>query len=154
MNRGDLGYNLLLFLHIFSAIAGIGNYMLAGLRAAWASKAGGPAPGVIAEAETKSGKVADIFVYLIFITAIALILLGDGIEFSEMWVSIAFVLYFVALGISHGVMKPASRKARELGAARGGPDMPALQQRLAVGGTALNLLAAALLALMIWQPGA
>ena len=154
MTRGDFLYDFLLFLHILSAIAGIGNYMLGGLRAASASKAGGPAPGAVSNAEMTSGKVADIFIYLIFITAIPLIIPEGGPEFSDMWVSAAFLLYIVALGISHGVMKPSARKARELGAAGGGPEMPAIQQRLAIGGTALNLLAVALLALMIWQPGA
>ena len=145
-------YKLLLFLHILSAIVGIGNYMLAGVRAAAAAKVGPPAPGAVGNAEYASGKVADIFVYLIFITAVALILVGEGTEFSEMWVSLSFLLYIVALGISHGLMKPAARKARELGAAGGGAEMPALQKRLAVGGTVLNVLGAALLGLMIWQP--
>lgn len=154
MTRGDFAYDLILFLHILSAIAGIGNYMLAGLRAASASKAGGPAAGAVSDAEMTSGKVADIFIYLIFITAIALIIPENGPEFSDMWVSLSFLLYIVALGISHGVMKPTARKARELGAAGGGPEMPSIQQRLAIGGTALNVLAVGLLALMIWKPGA
>ena len=147
-------YKLLLFLHILSAIAGIGNYMLGGLRAASASKAGGPAAGAVSDAEMKSGKVADIFIYLIFITAIALILVGDSAEFSDMWVSLSFLLYIVAVGISHGLMKPSARKARELAAAGGGPEMPSIQQRLAIGGTVLNVLSVGLLALMIWKPGA
>jgi hypothetical protein len=146
-------YKLLLFLHILSAVVGIGNYMLAGLRASAAAKAGPPAPGAVGNAEDAAGKVADIFIYLIFITAIPLIIVGDR-EFSEMWISLSFLLYIVAVGISHGVMKPAARKARELGASGGGPEMPAIQQRLAIGGTVLNLLAVGLLALMIWQPGA
>lgn len=152
MTRGDFLYNLLLFLHILSAMIGIGNYMLAGARAASASKAGGTAPGAVGNAEYASGKIADIFIYLIFVTAILLIVLGDGIEFSEMWISMSFLLYIVAVGISHAVMKPAARKLREIGAAGGGEGVPALQQRMAVGGTVLNLLAVALLALMIWQP--
>ena len=152
MTRGDFVYNLLLFLHILSAIVGIGNYMLAGARASAAAKIGGPASGAVGNAEYVSGKIADVFVYLIFITAVLLIILGDGIEFSEMWISLSFLLYIVALGISHGVMKPAARKAREIGASGGGDGMPALQKKLAVGGTALNLLAVVLLGLMIWQP--
>ena len=144
-------YKLLLFLHILCAIVGIGNYMLAGLRAAAAAKVGPPAPGAVGNAEYASGKVADLFIYGIFITAIALILVQD-IDFGALWVSLSFLLYIVALGISHGLMKPAARKARELGASGGGAEMPSLQKRLAIGGTVLNVLGAVLLGLMIWQP--
>ena len=152
MTRGDLVYNVLLFLHILAAIVGVGNYMLAGVRAAAAAKAGPPAPGAVGNAEYAAGRVADVAIYLIFITAVLLIIVGDGIEFSEMWISLSFLLYIVALGVAHGLMKPAARKARELGAEGGGAQMPALQRRLAIGGTALNLLGAVLLGLMIWQP--
>lgn len=146
-------YKFLLFLHILSAIVGIGNYMLSGVRANSAMKQGGAANAAVAEAETQAGKVADLFIYAIFLTAIALILTGEGIEFSQMWISLSFLLYIAAVGISHGLMKPTARRARAAAGEGRIDELPALHQRLAISGTVLNVLGAVLLVLMIWQPG-
>ena len=79
----------------------------------------------------------------------------------------SFGLYILAIGISHGVLRPNVRKMialmRELegaavGVAAGGPPPQALEleqrgKTVGMAGAVLNLLMVALTALMIWKPG-
>lgn len=74
---------------------------------------------------------------------------GDGkyVEFSHAWVSIAFVLWFLMLGILFLALIPAERKE-----ARQGATVEAAS-RVAMFGGMLHLLFLLQLINMIWQPG-
>jgi hypothetical protein len=102
-----------------------------------------------------------------------MILTSDDVwKFSQAWISLAFLLYIVALGIVHGVHYPNLRRMNALmaelsvgggapagGGATGGrpPQLAELEDRgkrvAAVGGL-LHLDLAIILILMIWKPGA
>lgn len=162
-------YNLVLFLHLVAVIVGIGGVALNGVYAARIKAEGGAAGAAIARANAHvSWGWAEKFIYAIPVFGILLVLLSDGeFEFSELWISLSFLLYIVAVGLAHGFMRPAERRLEQLGgelAALESPgtggrpaqvtEMDALEKKMAAMGMVLNLLAAAILALMIWKPGA
>jgi uncharacterized membrane protein len=67
-------------------------------------------------------------------------------KFSQTWVSIAMVLWFVMLGVVYGMLAPAERKA--------GKGNEAAEQRVAMFNGMLHILLLLMLIDMIWKPGA
>jgi uncharacterized membrane protein len=163
-------YNLLLFLHLVAVVVGFGTVMLNGLYAARAKRAGGREGVAIAEANTfVSEKVAEPFIYAVFVLGILLVLVGDEVwEWDQAWINISMLLYIVGIGLSHGLLRPSVRRMNALTAqlAAGGPslaaagappevaEVEALEKRIAAVGMALNLLVVVIIALMVWKPGA
>ena len=160
-------YNLVLLLHLVSVVVGFGPLTLNGLYGAQAKKRRGVEGAAIGEANFAVSMVAEKAVYLVPVFGIFLILLSDDAwSFSDLWISLSFLLYIVGLGLSHAVMIPSSRRmnalARELAtpgapAPAGGPppqvaEMEAIGKRLATVGGILNLLLVVLIALMVWKP--
>ena len=156
-------YKTLLVLHILVAIVGLGAVMLNGLYAAQAQKRPGPAGRrAVFEANFFVTTIAEYFIYTIPIFGILLLVSSDKLwKFSQTWVWLALVVYFVAIGISHGVMKPGTKKVlalmRETEETRrripGRRQLEAVGKRLAAGGAALNIIVVVPLVLMIWKPG-
>ncbi|CAA9256037.1 MAG: hypothetical protein AVDCRST_MAG50-2627 [uncultured Acidimicrobiales bacterium] len=159
-------YKALLLLHILAVVVGFGPLVLNGLYGAQAKKRQGEGGLAIGEANHFVSEVAEKLVYAVPVLGILLVLVSDGqIEFSETWISASFVLYIIGIGISHGVMRPSSKRmlglSRDLlssGPSAGGPppqmaEMEKLGKKLAAGGMVLNLLLVVIIGLMIWQPG-
>lgn len=158
-------YKFLVLLHIFTAIVGFGAVYLNALYGVQARARRGPEGLAIAEANFKVSKVAQYFIYSVFITGILLVLASDDAwSFGDKFISWAMLLYLVGVGVSHGVVMPSAKKMQELtremiaaGPPVGGPppqavQMAALGKRLAIGGTFLDLLLVVILALMVWKP--
>lgn len=160
---GDGLYNLFYLLHIVAVVVGLGSVILNGVYAAQAkARTGAGALAIFEAMQFVTWKVAEWFIYSIPIWGFALLGLSDGVfEFGETWVWLSFVLYLVAVGVSHAVMRPAaeSYRAALAGAGSGGvsvadrPDLVALDKRMAAVGGALNVLILLILILMIWKPG-
>jgi len=70
---------------------------------------------------------------------------GETFEFSQLWISLAFVLWFALLGVVYGLLAPATKKAGE------GDEAAAAKVPMFTG--IVHLLAAATLVVMIWKPG-
>ena len=163
-------YGILLFLHILCAILGFGSLALNGLYGQQAAQRQGPAGVAIGQANFAVSKVAEIFVYGVFVFGILLVLTEDNglIGFGDLWVWLSIVLFVVALGFSHARQIPNARKlntlAEELTTTEGPPpgqggpppqavQMEALGKQLAIGGAFLNLMLLVILYLMIFKPG-
>lgn len=169
MVLGDIGdgvYNFVYLLHIVSIIVGIGGVVLNGVYAAQIKARTGLAAMAVVEANAfVTWRVAELFIYSIPIWGFALVGLSDGVwEFGDTWVWLSFVLYLAAVGISHGMLHPAQKRFTQVlgGAAAGNagvspssePELVALDKRMAIAGTVLNVLILLILILMIWKPGA
>ena len=162
-------YGILLFLHILCAILGFGSLALNGLYGQQAAQRKGPGGVAIGQANFAVSKVAEIFVYGVFVFGILLVLTAeDSIGFGDLWVSLSMLLFIVALGYSHAVQIPSAQRmnilAEELATTEGPPpgaggpppqvaEMEQLSKKLAMGGAFLNLLLVAILYLMIFKPG-
>lgn len=167
MGLDSTGYKIVFVLHILSLIFGFGPFVLNGLYGAQAKKRPGVGGLAIGEATFEVGKVAQIVIYTVPIWGIGLLGMSDGVwEFSQLWVWLSLVLYVVAVGISHAVMKPSAKRMNVLaaemvnagGPPAGGPppqvvEMEGIGKKLAVGGTVLNLLLVTILVLMVFKPG-
>lgn len=162
---GDDVYNVFYLLHIVSIVAGIGGVVLNGVYAAQVKARTGLAAVAVADANSfVTWKVAEWFIYAIPIFGFALIGLSDDAwDFGQIWIWLSLLLYLVAVGVSHAVMRPAANRFRDVltrsASANAGvapatvPELVALDKRMAVVGTVLNLLILAILVLMIWKPG-
>lgn len=159
-------YNVLLVLHVLSAIVGLGAVMLNGLYAAQGQQRPGPGGRAISEANFAVSNIAEKVIYLIPVFGILLVVSSHKIfTFGQTWVWMALVLFVIAMGISHGVLIPGHKKINALlleveqgpPAASGPPpqaaQIEALGKRQAAAGMTLNLFVVAFLVLMIWKPG-
>jgi len=78
---------------------------------------------------------------------ILMVVLSDEVwEFSDAWISGAFLVWFALLGVLFGLLVPAERKAAagDAGAAR----------KVSMFGGFIHLLLVVMLYLMIFKPGA
>lgn len=77
---------------------------------------------------------------------IGLISLSDEVfEFSQVWISLAFLLWFIMLGLFFGLLIPAQKAVRD-GAA-------GAEARLAMSYGGMHLLLLLQVIVMVWKPG-
>ncbi len=158
-------YKLLLVLHILAAIVGFGGVFLNGIHGAESKKRRGSEGLAIMDSVIAVSNVAQVAVYFVFVFGVALVLTSDDTwKFGHLWVGLSMGLYILAMGLSHGVLKPTIHRMRELSAelvaappAPGGPPPQAveMEQRgktVAVVSSVLNLTMIGILFLMIWKP--
>jgi uncharacterized membrane protein len=96
------------------------------------------------------------------IFGVLLVLDSDIIEFSDAWISAAFVLWFIAGGLGSGVLTPHAKRVRDQAdrlIGQGVADSAELQAqfgspRAKAIGVALNLLLIVFVYLMVAKPGA
>lgn len=151
-------YQLWLFLHILGAIAafGFGFYAPIFGRASAAEPQHGN--WYLRAAKRVSNGVIIPVAITMFITGTLLVMDSGGMErFQELWLSLALVLYVIALLVVFLVQRPVLNKVIELTSQPPGPDgpapeVPALVRRMQLAGVALLVLTIAIVALMVWKP--
>jgi uncharacterized membrane protein len=162
-------YELLLFLHLLSVVIGFGTVFLNGIYGVQAKNRQGSDGLAISEANYRVSDVAEWFIYATPVFGILMVVESEAVDWGETWIWLSLVLYVVALGISHGMLRPNVKRMlalqRELvdlapppAGTGGGPPAQAgeLEQRgktVATAGGILNVLLVILLALMVWKPG-
>lgn len=162
-------YKFILVLHLMAVIAGFGPTLLAPAFGAQAKARRGTEGLAIAEATFEViSKYAEWIIYSVPIFGILLVLVSDdAIKFSDMWITLSFTLYIVALGLVHAVhfknLKRMNVLMAELaagpppGAAGGGPppqvaELEARGKQVALVGMVLNVLLVIIVFLMVWKP--
>lgn len=169
MRNFGAAYDVVLFLHILTVVVGFGGVLLNGLYGAQAKKAMGAEGRAIAGANSHVSETAMYFIYAVFPLGLGLVFMSDDTwGMGQMWISASMGLYIVALGISHGVQRPAVKKMLSLmdelaagpppGGGSGGPppqvaQLEALGKKLGAMGGVLSLLFVVILYLMIAKPG-
>jgi uncharacterized membrane protein len=159
-------YKFLLVVHILSAIVGLGAVMLNGLYAAQTRKRPGPTGRAVLEANLFVSEVAAYVIYAIAVFGILLVVASDEAwKFSQTWLWLSLLLYVVAIGISHAVMRPGTKRIQELmiemeqgpppagGSPRQVAQIQEIGTRLEIGGPMLSLIVVLILFLMVWKPG-
>lgn len=170
--RTDVVYDLFLLLHIICAIAGFGAVLFNALYGAQARQRPGPGGLAITEANAAVGRVAEWFIYGVFVTGLLIVLVSnEPFELLiEPWIATSIILYVIGIGISHAVMKPSQEQMIELQrqmVAAGPPpadappgpppqaaEMAVLGKRLGTFGPVLHLILLVILYLMVFKPGA
>jgi hypothetical protein len=115
-------------------------------------------------------KVAEIFIYLVFVFGVLLVLMSENdlISFSDLWISLSILLYLIGIGLSHAILFPSVRKANALAdelsrtegpppGAQGPPpqvvQLEELGKKIGTTDMVLKLILVAVLFLMIFKPG-
>ena len=156
MGVDDDLYNVVLVLHILAAIIGFGGMFIAGFYGIESRRLPGDEGLVVAQATLKvSGQVPTVAVCAVPILGILLILMSEDVwQFSQAWISLSFLLYFVLMGLATGLQVPTIRKLVALRAAGGNAtQVEALGKRAAAIGAVVNVLWVITLALMVFKPG-
>lgn len=154
-------YSIYLFLHIFGAflIAGggiLGEVLLAASRRTQSSK--------VALALLTAGMRVPMLTIpgaLLSIIFGSLLVMSVGYKFSELWINISYLAWFVAIGLSVGVLGPAERDLHELAkreVAAGRENSPELQAalrnpKLSIVTHTLSGMLILFLYLMVFRPG-
>lgn len=127
-------YTLLKIVHIVTVVGGIGTVMLNGLYGAKAKAAAAHGGVAIARVNHEVSDVAEKLIYAIPASGILMLFVEDYWQFSDTWVWLSTLLYVAALGITHAVMIPSSRRMiRVMEAGPPTAESDALEKKLAVG---------------------
>ncbi len=158
MGVGSNLYDLVLVLHILAVIIGFGGMFIAGFYGAEARNRPGREGLAVADSTLKVTSMAPTMaVYTVPVLGILLIFLSDDTwKFSQAWISLSFLLYFVLIALAVAVQVPAIRKmvAMRSGAEGAQPlQLQALDKKVAAVGGIVNLLWVAILFLMVFKPG-
>lgn len=160
-------YQFMKVLHLLGVIIGFGTVFLNGLYGKAMSEKRGAEAAFMGHTVERVGKVAEYFIYSVFITGFATLGLSEDVfEFGQTWVWLSVLLYIVGIGISHGMLMPNTKRMNalmdELAAGpppgAGGPPPQAVEleergKRQAMISMVLNLLLVVIVALMVAKPG-
>ena len=149
-------FQLWMFLHILGAIAAFGYGFYAPIFGMASAKEPHHSHWFTKAANRVSNYIIWPFAILMFITGAMLVQTG-GTEWSARWLSVAMLLYFVALGLVFLVQRPAINKIIALTEQPPGPEGPPAElkasvRRTQLTGAALLVLTLTILALMVWKP--
>lgn len=155
-------YEALLIGHIVGVVVmafGSGTAMLASLSA-------GSHPDVVsvlkaAQLEQLGGRVTAFAAIVVALLGTGLVLEVDAFSFEQGWISAAYALWFIFMGIGGGVLSRHSRKviaAAQEAQQRGETTNEALIAQFRspvanIGGTVLGLMYVAFIFLMVVKPG-
>ncbi len=160
-------YHVLLLGHLLCVIGGFGTLAYNGLYLSLARRRG-PASSLGAlELNRLVSVPAELLVYGAFVFGIAAVGASHSTwKFSQGWVSAAFGLFIVDVGVLHGLIKPAQRHYVSLCGrlVAAGPEveprttevatLTSLEKRISLGWGLFNLIVIVVVYLMVFRPGA
>ncbi len=162
-------YNFVLLLHIACAILGFGATAFNGLYLDRARRQAGREGAALLEANRDASRVAEFFVYAVFVLGIVLVASSKSEwKFSQGWLSAAILLYLIDIGVLHGFVRRTQKRYDEVAAelaettrpmASTGDQPPQvavlerLEQRLQFGWGIYNVLFLIIIYLMVFKPG-
>ncbi len=162
------GFKILVLLHILCVIGGFGAVAYNALYLSLAQRRPGGGTGAVIDVNTLVSGFAELLIYAALLFGIGAVAASRStIKFSDAWVSAAFAVYLVDVGILHGWIKRYQREYSsvvtrlESGAAgaEGGPvevevaQLKHLERRISLGWGVFNLLVVAAVYLMVFKPG-
>jgi hypothetical protein len=157
------GFKILLLLHLLCVIGGFGYLGYGGVTMAAGRKRGAQL-GTL-EVTLQVSLLAELLVYGVVIFGIGAVGSSSGhFKFSQTWVWLAVVLFVVEIGLLHGVIKKSQREyaatAKHLASLGPTAERPpevdriaALERRMSAGWGAFNIIAVAVVVLMVFKPG-
>jgi len=143
----SFGYRVMFLLHIAAIVVAFAPAFVNPVLSARYRKAGEPMPSTLTKIlADDTYKIHGPALVLAGVFGFGMIGMSDKVwKFSQSWVSIAFGLWFVMLGIVFGLLGPAEKKQ-----AAGEADA---EKKVAMFGGIMHLLFLLMLIVMIWKPG-
>lgn len=151
-------YELWLFLHVLGAIVAFGFGFYAPVFGMMAGKEPQHGNWYMRTAKRLSNTVIVPVAISMAITGILLVVETGGTRrFEELWLTVAVIVYVIALVIVFALQRPALNRAIALSSTPPGPDGPPAElaediRRMQVYGVVLLVLIIAIVALMVWKP--
>jgi len=159
------GYNVLVLLHLLCVIGGFGGLGYNGLYLLLSRRR--PGASAVLDTNRTVSTLAELLVYAAFVLGMAAIGASRSEwKFSQTWVWLAFALFFVLVGLLHGLIRPRQRRyatlTTQLSASAGsaGTGAPAalgqlesLEKGIALGWGLFNVGVIAVVYLMVFKPG-
>lgn len=148
---GDTPYNIMLFLHILTAVVAFAPALVNPFLAAQMDRAG------VDDRPTIFGLMSENTMRIYGSSLIVSGLLGFGVagmsdevfKVSQGWLVAAVIVWIAMNGVLHALIRPSEKAIAAAGAAK---DMAA-ENKLAIGGNVFTLLFLVQLYIMIWKPG-
>jgi len=154
-------------LHLLCVIGGFGAVAYNGLYLSLAQRRPGAGePTAVLEVNTLVSSLAELLIYAALLFGIGAVAASHSVvKFSQTWVSTAFVIYLVDIGILHGWIRRHQRRyaavARQVEASDPPPGtrpaevtvLEGLEKRVAFGWGVFNLLVVAAVYCMVFKPG-
>jgi uncharacterized membrane protein len=143
----DTGYNIVLFLHILTVIVAFAPAVSHPLIAARLSPGDTATTRWLVGAMAANGRIVHLpALVLTGVLGIVLILMSDEvIEFSDVWISLSFLVWIALGGVVSGMIMPNERRLAE-------GDLEA-RRKIDLGGQIVAVLLLVMLYLMIFKPG-
>lgn len=140
-------YQVVFLLHILSALVAFAPLFVWPIVNVQLRKRGDGVPRALAQQATINDTIVHgPAILLTGVFGILMVVLSENVyQFSQMWISLAFVLWFGLLGVMFGLLVPAQKKAAE-------GDVDAAKRVSMYGGITHTLLLVQLI-VMIWKPG-
>ncbi len=115
MGTGSVLYRIILVGHLIAAVVGFGGLITHGLYHARAVRASANEAGPLMRATVAVSQIAHYGLYALLAFGVVLISLSDDAwSFAAPWVSASFVVWFLIVGLLHGLVRPAQRRLQEL----------------------------------------
>ena len=151
-------FEVLLLIHILSAIAGFGPTFSFGVLGPFAAKMGGPqALGIMKGVEKVVTTLVQPAIAIQLVSGALLIFQAgwDDNFFSHYWLWVSIVLFLVTASLALFVQAPNSRKMIELAESgnAGSPEFAATGKRAATVGPILTVMLLVIIFLMVIKPG-
>lgn len=144
---GDDAYNIVLLLHILAVIVGFAPMAVHPIIDSQLQETPDARMAFLRRAATNGHRIYLPALTVAGLLGIVLILMSDAaIEFSDAWVSGAFVAWIAIMGVVAGMILPGEKAA-------GAGDF-SKERAVQIGGQLTTLLLVVMLYLMIFKPGA
>lgn len=161
------GYQILVMLHILCVIGGFGAVSYNALYLSLAQRRPGTTgSSAVLEVNALVSGLAELLIYAALLFGIAAVTAShSAVKFSQAWVSAAFALYLVDIGILHGWIRRYQRRYTEVArqVENAGPavgarpsevrELEGLEKRVALGWGVFNVLVVVAVYFMVFKPG-
>jgi uncharacterized membrane protein len=157
-------FHVLVFLHLVCVIGGFGFLAYNGVFLNLLRRRGAVVPGAI-EANRDISQLAELLIVGAFLFGIGAV--GESAHYTlgQAWVATSIALWVIDLGILHGLIRPRQRRYTEVAAGlvaapvvQGSTppqvaELQRLERAVAVGWALFNVVAVAVIFLMVFKPG-
>jgi hypothetical protein len=154
-------------LHLLCVIGGFGAVAYNALYVSLAQRRpGASGSSAILEVNTLVSGLAELLIYAALVFGVGAVAASHSeIKFSDAWVSAAFAVYLVDIGILHGWIRRHQRRytavVRQVEESHPAPgtrpaelsELEGLEKRVALGWGAFNVLVVGVVYLMVFKPG-
>jgi uncharacterized membrane protein len=161
------GYQILVMLHLLCVIGGFGAVAYNGLYVNLAHRRSGtPGTSAVLEVNTLVSGLAELLIYAALVFGVGAVTASHStLKFSQAWLSAAFAVYLVDLGILHGWIRRYQRRFAALALrVEDAPPAPGsrppellqlaeLERRVSLGWGVFNVLVVGAVYLMVFKPG-